>query len=72
MSVAMPACERYLTDEHGRRIAVVLDIEEYEALLDELEELEAIRAYDEAKASDEERIPFEQAVKEIDKSRSET
>ena len=33
-------------------------------LLDE--EREAIRAYDEAKASDEEAIPFAQAVREIE------
>ncbi|PSQ53740.1 MAG: hypothetical protein BRD28_03550 [Bacteroidetes bacterium QH_10_64_37] len=62
---------RYLTDEQGNRTAVVLDIEDYETVLDELEELEAIRAYDEAKASDSERITFEQAVQELEKEREE-
>jgi hypothetical protein len=38
-------------------------------LLDALEELEDIRAYDEAKASDDEVIPFEQAMQEIEQSR---
>jgi hypothetical protein len=37
--------------------------------LDELEELESIRAYDEAKASGEDAIPFEEAVAEIERSR---
>lgn len=69
MSVAAPSSERYLTDSQGGRIAVVLDIEEYETLLDQLDELEAIRAYDEAKASGDERIPFEQAVREIEEGR---
>ena len=31
--------ERYLVDEEGKRIAVVLPIEDYERLLEELEEL---------------------------------
>jgi PHD/YefM family antitoxin component YafN of YafNO toxin-antitoxin module len=42
---------RYVVDENGKRVSVILDIEEYERLLEELEELEDIRAYDEAKAA---------------------
>lgn len=55
MSATPPSPKRYLTDEKGSRIAVVLDIETYQAILDELQ---SIRAYDEAKASGDERIPF--------------
>lgn len=58
---------RYIVDEAGNRIAVVLDVETYIALLDAMEELEDIRAFDEAKAVNEETIPFEQAVAEIEK-----
>jgi hypothetical protein len=54
--------ERYLVDAEGHRIGVLLSIEEYEELLEAAEELEAIRAYDAAKASGDEMIPFEQAV----------
>ena len=61
-----PSDRRYLTDGEGNRTAVVLSIEDYNHLLGELEELEAIRAYDEAKASGEERVPFEEAFEEID------
>lgn len=57
--------ERYLVDEDGERVAVLLDIEIYRQILEELEELAAIRAFDEAKASDHEVIPFEQAITEI-------
>ncbi len=60
---------RYLTNEAGKRVAVLLDIEEYEQILDKLEELDAIRAYDEAKAADDEVIPFEQAIAEIENRR---
>ena len=48
------------------RVAVVLDLEEYRRLIERLEELEDIRAYDEAKATEDEIIPFEQAIEEIE------
>jgi len=60
---------RYLTDGQGNRTAVVLAVEDYNHLIEELEELEAIRAYDEAKASDEERVSFDQAFEEIEQAR---
>jgi hypothetical protein len=37
--------------------------------LEELEELELIRAYDAAMASGEEAIPFQEAIQEIEQSR---
>lgn len=58
--------EKYVTDEKGNRIGVLLDIADYEKLL---EELDAIRAYDKAKLSDEEEISFEQAIAEIEQNR---
>ena len=42
--------ERFVTDKDGKRIAVLLDMDEYAALLQELEELEALKAYDAAKS----------------------
>ena len=65
----MQSKEKYLTDVQGNRIGIVLDIEEYQKILEELEELEAIRAYDNAISSDEEEIPFELAIAEIENSR---
>lgn len=66
---AKHANPRYLTDEKGRRVGVILGVEEYEALMDELEELEDIRDAEEARRELEngkdELIPFEQAVREI-------
>lgn len=61
--------ERYVIDENGNRIGVILDIADYEKLLEEIEELESIRAYDAAKASGDESIPFSQAVDEIEQER---
>ena len=56
-------------DADGNRIGVVLDIAAYRKLLAELEELETLRAYDAAKASGDEVIPFEQVVDEIERQR---
>jgi PHD/YefM family antitoxin component YafN of YafNO toxin-antitoxin module len=61
--------ERYVTDSKGSRVAVLLDVADYEKLLEEVEELESIRAYDAAKACRDEVLPFEQAVSEIEKNR---
>jgi len=60
---------KYVVNEKGKAVSVLLDIKTYRRLITELEELEAIRAYDAAKASCDEAIPFEQAVQEIEKSR---
>lgn len=56
----------YVVDEKDKRRAVVLPVEEWEKVIDELEELEDIRLYDAAKQDTGEAVPFEQAVKEIE------
>ena len=61
--------QRYIINEKGERVSVILDWKEYQTLREELEELEAIRAYDAAKASGDEAIPFEQAMREIENRR---
>ncbi len=61
--------ERYVVDDQGNRISVILDVADYQELLEDLEELESIRAYDAAKASGDQAIPFEQAVAEIESDR---
>lgn len=63
--------ERYVVDETGSRVAVLLDIEEYQKVLDALEELETITAYDEAKAESDDVISFKQAIAEIESQRDE-
>lgn len=59
----------HVIDETGNWIRVLLNIEDYHKLLEELEELESIRAYDAATASSDEVIPSEQAIAEIDRNR---
>jgi len=54
-------------DEQGKQVGVLLDIGDYRRILDALEELEVIRAYDVANASGDEAISFEQAIEEIER-----
>ena len=61
--------ERYLIDENGKRLGVLLNVKDYKKLLEELEELESIRAYDAAKASGDTSIQFDEAIKEIEQNR---
>lgn len=61
---------QFITDKAGNKISVVLSVKEYEALMEELEELEDIRLYDEAKASDEPSIPIDEAFKLLDAKRA--
>lgn len=58
---------QYLVDKDGNRKAVVVPISYWEQIVEALEELDDIRAYDAAKRETSEAIPFEQAVSEIDK-----
>jgi len=61
-----PVHPQYVIDENKQRKAVLLPIAEWEQVVDELEELDAIRAYDEAKDGSQDSIPFEQAMREIE------
>jgi len=54
----------YITDDKGKKISAVLPIKQYQLLLEELEELEDIRAYDKAKAKKEKPIPLRDAIQQ--------
>lgn len=60
---------QFVTDDHGKKIAVILPIKEYNKMVDDLEELEDIKLYDAAKKGKQEFIDAEVAFKEIEKKR---
>ena len=62
----------FITDTKGKKLSVVLSIEEFNALLEELEELEDIRLYDQAKADRSPAIPIEEAFAKIEQARKES
>ena len=64
-----PDEERFVIDDEGNRVAVIVDIKQYRKLREAEEELDMIRAYDQAKESGDEKIPFDQAVREIEQER---
>ena len=54
------AAPQFITDKKGNKISVVIPLTQYKRILQELEELEDIRLYDEVKARKEKTIPFNQ------------
>ncbi len=60
---------QYVTDDHGKKLAVILPISEYNKMVDDLEELEDIKLYDKAKKGKQEFVDADQAFKEIEEAR---
>ena len=60
----------YLIDENGNKKAVVVPFSEWQKIKEALEELDDIRAYDQAKSKPSEPIPFDEAVQQIRKGKS--
>jgi PHD/YefM family antitoxin component YafN of YafNO toxin-antitoxin module len=64
---------RYVVNEKGERVGVILGVEEYERLLAALEDLEDLRAADEALAAiergEENLLPLDEAVEEMEEER---
>ncbi|MEI7902565.1 MAG: hypothetical protein WCK89_20135 [bacterium] len=56
----------YVVDAKQRRKSVLLPVAQWNRVVEALEELDDIRAYDSAKASATGAVPFEQAVREIE------
>ena len=59
---------QYITDTSGAQL-VVLPASEFKEMLNELEELDDIRLYDEAKAAGEPSLPIDEAFRLIDAER---
>jgi hypothetical protein len=57
---------RYIVDDIGKRTGVILSVDEYERMIEDLED---VRLYDEGKAAlqrgESEVVPLEQAMREI-------
>lgn len=60
---------QFITDNKGKKTGVILSMKEFESILEELEELEDIRLYDEAKEANEPSIPIEEAFAIIEANR---
>lgn len=58
--------QQFIKDKQGQSIAILMPIDQYNKMLEQLEEIDDIKAYDAAKAKDDEIIPFDQAINEIE------
>lgn len=54
---------QFITDSGGKKKAVILSMKEYEHLLEQLEDAEDVRLYDEAMRDNTPPIPFEDYLK---------
>jgi hypothetical protein len=57
---------KYITDKTGKKISVVLPLEEFRNIIEELEELEDIKLYDEVIESNDISIPIDEAFQLIE------
>lgn len=62
---------KYITDQEGKKISVVISVEEFESMMEMLDELEDVRIYDKAKLSDDPSIPIDEAFELIESLRKE-
>ena len=60
---------KYITDNTGKKISVVLPMKDFKAIMEELEELEDIKLYDDAKNSKEPSFQIDDAFKIIEEKR---
>lgn len=57
---------KFITDRAGKKISVVLPIKDFEAMMEQLDNLEDVRLYDEAKKHDEPSLPIDEAFEIIE------
>ena len=60
---------QYILDSNGKKISIILPVSEYEKLMKQLEELEDIKAFDEAMKNEAEEISIHEAFQEIESIR---
>ncbi len=60
---------QFVTDDKGKKVAVLIPLKEYEKMMDELDELACVKIYDSVKESAPEYLPADKAFKAIEKKR---
>jgi hypothetical protein len=55
---------QYITNDQGEKLSVILPIDEYERMLSELEDIDDVRLFDEAKKDNTPSMPFDEYVKQ--------
>ena len=61
---------QFIIDSSGKKISAVIPITDFEKIMEDLEELEDIKLYDEAIIANEPSIPIDLAFQQIENKRS--
>jgi PHD/YefM family antitoxin component YafN of YafNO toxin-antitoxin module len=70
MIILLSIHPQYINDANGEKTLVVLPVKEFERIMEELEDMEDVRLYEEAKREDTgERIPAAEVFKMIEEKR---
>jgi hypothetical protein len=69
MIILLTIHPNFITDAKGKKISVILPIKEYQSMIEDLEDLEDVRLYDEAKADKTPTISADKAFKTIESKR---
>jgi hypothetical protein len=59
---------QFLTDNKGNKTGVVLSMKQYQKLIEDAEDLDAVRTYDHAKKNAGKTRSFDEFVKELNKN----
>jgi hypothetical protein len=60
---------QYITDDTGNKLSVILAMQEFKKIMEDLEELEDIRLYDEAHSDNAPSIPIDEAFRIVEANR---
>ncbi|MDN3582946.1 hypothetical protein [Mucilaginibacter flavus] len=55
---------QYITNEDGEKVSVIIPVSEYERMIEELEDIDDVRLFDEAKKNNEPSMSFDDYVKQ--------
>ena len=70
MIILLTVHPQYIKDANGEKTMVILPASEFERIMEELEDIEDVRLYEEAKKNDTgERIPAAEVFKRIEEKR---
>ncbi len=60
---------QFITNDKGKKVAVIIPIADYERIIEKLEMLADIKAYDEVNSVNEPFVPYGKAIKQIEGKR---
>lgn len=60
---------QFITDKKGNKLSAVVPIREYEQILEQLDELACIKAYDRATSKKQQYVPLKEALRQVEKKR---